>query len=188
MAHRAGLDTRRVVEAAADLINAEGVGALSLTTLAERLNVRLPSLYNHVSGLDGLRRELVIRAMRGLTETLGRAAMGKSGEAALLAAGAAYRAYGKAHPGLYALVQYVSDQDDDELRAAAFAPVEVLLAVLAGYGLEGVPAIHAIRALRSALHGFVLLETSGSFALGEDIDESFARMLELLARGLRQER
>lgn len=172
------------MEAAAALIDAEGIDALTLTALAERLNVRVPSLYNHVAGLDGLRRELALLAMRGMAETLGRAAMGLSGEAALTAVGVAYRAYGRAHPGLYALLQYVAPATDEEVRAAAFASVEVLLAVLAGYGLEGERAIHAIRALRSALHGFVLLEMTGAFALDVDVGVSFARMLTLLARGL----
>ena len=184
MAHRAGLDTRRVVDAAADLIDAEGLEALSLTALAARLNVRLPSLYNHVAGLEGLRRALAMRAMRGLAEALGRAAQGRSGEDAIIAVGNAYRAYGKAHPGLYAMLQYVSPASDEEVRAAAYAPVEVLLAVLAGYGLKGEPAIHIIRALRSALHGFVQLETSGAFALDVTVDESFTRMLSLLVRGI----
>lgn len=185
MAHRAGLDTRRVVAAAAALIDAEGVDALTLTALAERLNVRAPSLYNHIAGLEGLRRELALMAMRDLGRTLGHAVMGRSGEAALIAAGNAYRAYAHAHPGLYALLQYVAPSADEEVQAAAYASVEVLLAVLAGYGLEGEPAIHAIRALRSALHGFVLLEMSGAFALDVEVGASFARMLALFTRGLR---
>ena len=47
MPRRAGLDKAMVVQAAADLANAEGVDALSLGRLAERLGVRTPSLYNH---------------------------------------------------------------------------------------------------------------------------------------------
>ncbi|MGH2484993.1 MAG: TetR/AcrR family transcriptional regulator [Ktedonobacterales bacterium] len=183
-AHRAGLDTRRVVVAAAALIDAEGIDALTLTALAERLRVRAPSLYNHIAGLDGLRRELALLALRGLAEALGRAAMGLSGETALTAVAVAYRAYAHAHPGLYTLLQYVAPTADEEVRAAAFASVEVLLAVLAGYGLAGDPAIHAIRALRSALHGFVLLEMSGAFALDVDVSVSFARMLALFTRCL----
>jgi AcrR family transcriptional regulator len=185
MAHRAGLDTRRVVAAAAELVDAEGVDALTLAALAARLHVRIPSLYNHVAGLDGLRRELALLALRGLAEALGRAAMGKSGEAAIFALGDAYRGYATSHPGLYAVLQRVQPNADDELRAVSFAPVEVVLAVLAGYGLEGDEAIHATRALRSALHGFVMLETMGSFGLDVSVDESFARLLALLARGLR---
>jgi AcrR family transcriptional regulator len=188
MPPRAGLDSQRVVAAAAELIDAEGVEALTLAALAEGLGVRIPSLYNHVSGLEGLRRELALLAMRGLTEALGRAAIGKSGDVAIFAVGNAYRGYARTHPGLYEMIQRVPPNADDELRAVSFAPVEVTLAVLAGFGLQGEEAIHATRAFRSALHGFVLLETAGSFALDVNIDESFVRLLAMLARGLRSER
>jgi hypothetical protein len=47
--------------------------------------------------------------------------------------------------------------------------------------LEGDDAIDAIRALRSALHGFVLLETGGGFGLPVDVDRSFERLVAGLA-------
>lgn len=56
--------------------------------------------------------------------------------------------------------------------------------MLRGCGREGEEAIHAVRAIRAALHGFVPLETGGGFGLPADVDESFARPLELLDRGL----
>ena len=185
MAHRAGLDTQHVVAAAAELIDSGGVDALTLAALAERLHVRISSLYNHITGLDGLRRELALLAMRGLTEALVRATIGKSGDAAIFALGNAYRGYATSHPGLYAMLQRVPPNADDEVRTVSFAPVEVTLAVLTGFGLQGDEAIHATRALRSALHGFVLLETAGGFALDVSVDESFVRLLAMLARGLR---
>src|SRR5512135_163248 len=87
------LDTAAVVQAAADLIEAEGLEALSLGRLAKQLDVQTPSLYNHIDGLPGLYRELALRSTRELGEALGRAAIGKSGPAALLALAEAYRAY-----------------------------------------------------------------------------------------------
>jgi hypothetical protein len=60
----------------------------------------------------------------------------------------------------------------------------VLLAILRGYGLEGDDAIHAARAVRSALHGFVALEAGGGFGIPVELDESFDRMVAALARGL----
>jgi hypothetical protein len=53
-----------------------------------------------------------------------------------------------------------------------------------GYGLEGDDAIHAARAVRSALHGFVALEAGGGFGIPIDLDESYARMVAVLGRGL----
>ena len=85
MSPRAGLDTSVVVQAAADLVNAEGLEALSISRLAEKLGVQAPSLYNHVRGLPGLRRELALMGHRILAERLAEAAVGRSGEDALLA-------------------------------------------------------------------------------------------------------
>ena len=57
MAPRAGVDRARVVEVAAKLADEVGLEALTLAQVAARLNVKLPSLYNHVDGLPGLRRD-----------------------------------------------------------------------------------------------------------------------------------
>ncbi len=37
-----------------------------MADLAERLEIRVPSLYNHVQGMEGLRRELALLGMREL--------------------------------------------------------------------------------------------------------------------------
>lgn len=183
---RAGLDTDAVVRAAAALVDAEGSDRLTLARLARRLNVRIPSLYNHIAGLEGLRRALTLHTLRHFTEALGRAASGRHGDEALGALADAYRAFVKAHPGLYSLVTRASTADDAELGAAQRAPVAVVLAVLADYGLDGEEAIHAVRAVRSAIHGFVSLEIAGGFGLPIDLDESFRRLVRLCLDGLHQ--
>jgi hypothetical protein len=60
----------------------------------------------------------------------------------------------------------------------------VVLAVQRGYGLEGEDAIHGARIVRSALHGFVALEAGEGFGISLDLDESFARLVATLDRGL----
>jgi Tetracyclin repressor-like, C-terminal domain len=62
--------------------------------------------------------------------------------------------------------------------------VDVLTSVLAGAGLEGDDVIHAVRALRSAVHGFAALEATGGFALDVNADVSFDRLVDALARGI----
>jgi hypothetical protein len=49
---------------------------------------------------------------------------------------------------------------------------------------ESDDAIHATRIIRASLHGFVSLEASNGFGLPLDIDETFARLTQLLDRGL----
>jgi hypothetical protein len=63
--------------------------------------------------------------------------------------------------------------------------VELLFAVLRGYELEGSDAVHAARVLRSAIHGFVVLEGEGGFAWSEDPDRSLAALVHVLDAGLR---
>src|SRR5919109_5367880 len=66
MSHRVGLDQATVVEAAARLVDEEGLEQLTLGRLAERLGVRTPSLYNHVAGLSGLKHDLALYSLRHL--------------------------------------------------------------------------------------------------------------------------
>ena len=182
---RAGLSTAAVVAAAAEIADAEGLDRLTLARVAAAAGVRTPSLYNHVESLDDVRRGVALLALRGLADALRDAAVGRAGDDALAAMADAYRAYARRHPGRYAATQRAPAEGDEEMRAAAKGAVDVVLAILRGYGLEGDDAIHAARAVRSALHGFVALETGGGFGIPVDLDESYARMVRALARGLR---
>lgn len=183
---RAGLSARAVVDAAAELADREGLDAVTLARLAADAGVRPPSLYAHVAGLDDLRRRLAIRGTRELAAAMREAATGRSGADALRAVAAALRDYARSHPGTYLAAQRAPAADDAEALAAGSDAVDVLTAVLAGYGLTGDDTIHAARAVRSALHGFAVLEAGGGFGIKLDLDESFARMVDLLDRGLRR--
>lgn len=187
-AHRAGLTRQRLVEAAAAWIDDHGVPTLNLTALAKTVGVKTPSLYNHVDGLDDLRRELRNLGLRTLQAELQRAAVGRAGADALDAAARAYRAFAAARPGLYALTQDATITDDavtdEAIERASAAVVGVVVDVLAGYDLRDDEAIHAARVVRSALHGFISLEMGGGFSLPVDVDASFARLVAMLDRGL----
>jgi AcrR family transcriptional regulator len=180
---RVGLDADAVVGAAAELADAEGLDQLTLARLADRLRVRAPSLYVHVDGLPDLRRRLAARGARELGAALASAAAGLAGEDALRAVAITYRSYARQHPGTYAALQLPVDQDPQQSDAARMV-VEIVAAVLRGYGLEGDEAIHGVRVVRAALHGFVSLETGGGFSLPLDLDESFDRLIAVLHQGL----
>jgi len=182
---RAGLSTAAVVATAAEIADAEGLDRLTLARVAAAAGVRTPSLYNHVESLDDVRRRVALLALRDLADALRDAAVGRAGDDALAAMADAYRAYARRHPGRYAATQRAPAEGDEAMRAAATGAVDVVLAILRGYGLEGDDAIHAARAVRSALHGFVALEAGGGFGIPVDLDESYARMVRALARGLR---
>lgn len=185
---RAGIDRAAVVAAAAEIADAEGVEAVTLARLAERFGVRPPSLYNHVAGMDGLRRELALLGLRELSADLGRAAIGRAGAAAVLALAESYRAFARRRPGLYAAALVRAHPDDAELDAASATILEIIVAALGAYDLRGDDAIHAVHGLRSLLHGFVTLETGGGFGIPLDLDESFRRLMATYVAGLEQAR
>jgi AcrR family transcriptional regulator len=175
---RAGLSRRAVVTAAAELADEAGWDRLTLAAVAGRLGVRLPSLYKHIASLDGLRRDVAVLAVTELGAALSAAAVGRAGPEALRAVAAAYRGYGQRHPGRYAATVRAPAPEDVEHNAAAESVLRVVLAVLAGYGVTGEDSIDAARALRSALHGFLTLETAGGFGMPVDIDRSYRRLID----------
>ena len=180
---RAGVTVDRVVSTAADLADRDGADALTLSRVADELGVRTPSLYSHIDGLDDLLRRVAVLGVVQLGERCRTAAMGTRGAAALAAIAGAYRAFAGERPGVYLLTQAVPPDDPDH-RAASQRLLEPVLAALAGFGLEGDDAIHAARSIRSALHGFVLLEQHQGFGLEVDVDTSFAWMIRTLTAAL----
>src|SRR5207302_7040956 len=184
MSHRAGLDQASVVEAAVKLIDEEGIEQLSLGRLAERLGVRTPSLYNHVAGLPGLKHDLTLYCLRDLLYRLTRATIGKSRAEAIGALADAYRAYAREAPGRYALTLQAPDPGDQEVQVIAQEIVDVLRAVVVPDRLSEEEAIHAIRSLRSMVHGFISLEVAGGFGMPVDLDASFHWLINLFITGL----
>jgi AcrR family transcriptional regulator len=154
-----------------------GLANLTLTAIAPRLGVRMPSLYKHVASADALKRLVTIQATREMADVFARAAAGKSEADALAAIAGAWRAWANAHPGRYAATVRAPARDDAEHTAAADDALQIVLAALAGYALRGHDAIDAARAFRSTLHGFISLEQAGAFGLPVDIDRSFDRLV-----------
>jgi AcrR family transcriptional regulator len=182
---RPGLTGADVVCAAAALADEIGIQAVTMGRLAERLGVRPPSLYKHVGGLEDLRHRVATLAMTEFGEGIRDAVQGRAGFDALAAALTAGRAYVVAHPGRYAAtVGAEPSGPDDPLLAASLRAYEPIAAVLRGYGLGEDEITHAARAIRSAMHGFAMLEASHGFQWKADPEESFDWMIGFIHRGL----
>jgi AcrR family transcriptional regulator len=186
MAHRVGLDVQSVIQAAADLADAEGIEAVTLATLAARLGIRAPTLYHYVNGLDGLRRDIGLLGKRELAHVLGIAIMGRSGDEAVEAIAVAYRTFAHAHPGLYAVSQRTYAPEDRAMLEAETEVLGIISRVIAPSEPERDEYIHMVRLLRSMLHGFVSLERDSGFGLPQDINETFRRLVTIIIQITRQ--
>ncbi len=184
MARRVGVTREQLITVAGQLADANGLEQLTLAQVAERLGIRIPSIYNHVNGLPGLRRELSILGGRQLMERIQRAAVGKSSDEAVIALAQAFRHYAMEHPGLYAASVRAPAADDPEAQRFGREIVDVVLAILEPYHLNETDAIHAVRGLRSLIHGFVMLELAGGFGMPVDREESFLFLVKAYLAGL----
>ncbi len=178
------LDQAAVIAAAARIADADGLEAATLSRVAAALQVRPPSLYNHVESHPALLRALGIEAVAGLATAIRDAAVGRSREDAIRAIAVAFRSYALEHPGLYAATVRAPGRDDPEAAEAAAAAIAPFVAVLSGWGIEGEEAIHLVRVIRAALHGFVSLELGGGFGLALDVDDSFDLLVDSLVAAI----
>jgi AcrR family transcriptional regulator len=184
MGRRARVDRTQIVALAMEMAEQGGLAAISLTTIAARLDLRIPSLYNHIAGMEDLQREVVLVSLTKANVALREAAIGRAGDDAIRAMAAAYRAFAHDHPGWYDAVQAALRFEDEEVMRQGDEIVHTMLAVLEAYGMHGDDAIHMVRILRSVFHGFVSLELGGGFGMPLDLNESYRRLIDLILAGL----
>jgi AcrR family transcriptional regulator len=182
---RAGLAPASVTEAGAALADEVGFDRLSMGLLAERLGVKTPSLYKHVDSLAALAHRIAVLAMDEVADAIRDAIQGRAGRDALVAGAQAMRDYVRAHPGRYTAGNLARPTGpDDPLIPAVDRVLASWAAMLRGYRLDPDQEIHALRMLRSALHGFATLEAVGSFQIDADVDDSFTWMVTFINHGL----
>ncbi len=180
---RAGLSTAAVVDAALEIVDEQGLDALTLTAVAGRTGVAAPSLYKHVGSLAELRALVGVRVLEELAERFTAAVVGRSGDDAVATLLRTYRGYVQERPARYAAMPH-DPLHDSAFAAAGKKLLEVVLAVLRGYDLDDTAAIHATRSLRAVGHGFASLEAAGGFGLPEDLDQTYDHLIRMFLASL----
>jgi AcrR family transcriptional regulator len=174
------------VASAAAVADEVGFGGLSMGLVAERLGVRTPSLYKHVDNLADLNRRIAVLALTEVGDAVRDAIQGRSGSDALGAMARAIRDFVIKHPGRYAATVGIPGGDaSDPLESAGIRVVNSMAAVLHGYDIAPQELNHALRTLRSLLHGFATLQAANGFQWDDDAEESFSWLIAFADRGLR---
>ncbi|MEC5180223.1 TetR-like C-terminal domain-containing protein [Arthrobacter sp. CG_A4] len=156
------LSAEAVIADAADLADASGFDAVTLSAVARRLGVRTPSLYSHIRDLAALRDGITALALGELSDVVAVAIAGRSGKLALRGLADAHRTYSTRSPGRWQSLQRRAGPTAVE-SGAARRLVTLTDAVLLGYGLSAVDRVHATRLIGSTINGFLTLERVGSF-------------------------
>ncbi|HXV32493.1 MAG TPA: TetR/AcrR family transcriptional regulator [Gaiellaceae bacterium] len=164
---------REIVTAARALLDEEGPGALTMRRLADRLGIRAPSLYKHLSGKEALEAAVISDGFAELAEAFEGAVAGAADPLGALAA--AYRRFGLEKPHLYRLMTERPLRRDllaSGVEERAAAPL------LAATGRDEALA----RAAWAFAHGMTVLELNGRFPESADLDAAWRQGL----RGFRR--
>jgi len=181
---RVGVSHEQLLQLAADLADAEGLGAVTLARLAALSDVRTPTVSHHVGNLRQLQCDLALLAVEQLTDAIRQASAGERGADAVRAMYVAYRDFVHAHPGLYAASIETPDPSDARRLAVAGRLAQLLQDVFGQIGLHGEDATRAARLLRAAVHGYATLELNAAWQTSLDNDATFDWLLEVILGGL----
>ena len=182
---RAGLTTERLAQAGAELADEVGFDQVTLSALASRVDVKVPSLYSHLKNSQDLKTQIALLALEDLADRVAAALAGRAGKDALAAFADVYRDYAHEHPGRYAATQLRLDPPTAALSAGV-RHAQMTRAILRGYDLTEPDQTHAVRLLGSVFHGYVSLEIGGGFShSAPDSQQTWSRILEVLDALLR---
>ncbi|MGH2533835.1 MAG: TetR/AcrR family transcriptional regulator [Thermomicrobiales bacterium] len=166
-----------ILEAARRIVDAEGLGALSMRAIARDLDYSPAALYEYFAAKEEIARALYFEGAGGLKdrmqEALAAIPAGTPAVEAVRALGRTYRAYALDEPELFRLIfasELAGSTSDHEEPHDPRGGFDVLVeamarAIAAGEMEPGPPELFALTAW-SSVHGFVMLEL-GAFLPGQ---------------------
>jgi AcrR family transcriptional regulator len=165
---------REIVAAARALMESDGIEALSMRRIADRLGIRAPSIYKHLPDKGALEAALISAGFEELAERFEAAAAGGGDRLAAIAD--AYRDFAHRHPALYRLM---TERPLPRERLAAGVEERAARPLLEAAG--GVQ--DAARAAWAFAHGMTILELNGRFPPAADLDAAWRRGIRALGGG-----
>jgi len=154
------LSRARIISAAVDLIEREGVEAVSMRRIAAQLDCGVMSLYNHVPSKAALLDDVAERVISGIEFT---AMPGASWEEQVRAQARAFRAIARKYPRSTMVVISRPTSSPTGLR-----PIENALATLREAGCGGREAVLIVRAFIAFIMGSLLREVGVTPGLREE--------------------
>ena len=182
---RIGVDVDKITETAAKIANEAGYENITLKMIADELGIKTPSLYNHIDGLEDVKRLLMIYGWKQMEERMIQSAIGVAGYDAIKAGCYAFYEYATENPGVFnAMLWYNKFQNEDTMEATSGLFV-VLFKITSSLNISEENCNHIIRTLRGFLEGFSLLVNNGAFGNPISIAESFELSLNVLIEGMK---
>jgi AcrR family transcriptional regulator len=165
---RAPLTRERVLAAAIDLADRDGIASLSMRKLAQEVGVEAMSLYHHVANKDAILDGLIDLVFGEIDLPVGEA----DWKAAMRRRAISAREVLRRHPWATGLMESRSTPGPATLRHH-----DAVLGILRNAGFPLELAAHAYSLLDSYIYGFALQETSLPFTTAEETAEVAQTMM-----------
>lgn len=159
---------RQIVAAARRLVEEEGLQALSMRRLGDRLGIRAPSIYKHLPDKAALENALISAAFEEQAAVFEAALAGEADPVSALAG--AYREYARRHPQMYRLM---TERPLDRARLTPGVEERAARPVVQAVGGDRDLA----RAMWAFAHGMTILELNDRFPPDADLDAAWQRGL-----------
>lgn len=155
------LTRERIVGTAIELIEREGVDAVSMRRIAAELGSGVMSLYNHVPSKDALLDAVAEQVMSGIDFSTDPEA---SWQDQVRHQARAFRQIARAHPRCTLVVVSRHNASPTGLR-----PIEHALATLRSAGFGGEEAVRIVRAFVAYIVGSLLREVTGAPSVAQPV-------------------
>jgi AcrR family transcriptional regulator len=155
-----------------------GLNQISFPKIAEKLNIKYPSLYNHYENIEDLKIKMTIYFLDNLNSELMKRLIGKSGDNAIREFSDVYREFAIKNKSGYRLYMNIPSTENEEVKRLSKEINTMIHKILEFYNEDNAFITHKSRALRSLLHGFVSLSSHGYFQTPVDLKESFKVMID----------
>lgn len=174
-----------IIETSALLANEIGLENLSLKLIAEKLNIKSPSLYNHVLNLEDIKTKLMIYGWKQMEEKMIDSIIGLTGYEALKSMGYVFYNYAITNKGIFCSMLWYNKYEDDEKNKATTRMFDMIFRILKPMHISDDNINHIIRTLRSFLEGYCLLVNNNAFGNPASIKESFELSLNIIISGIK---
>lgn len=182
---RNNISKQLIIETCAKLVNKVGLENLSLKMIAQELNIKSPSLYNHFSNLKDIKKNLMLYGWQQLEEKMIDSAVGVSKYEAIKNMCYTFYDYAINNKGIFETILWYNKYDNEEAMRVTKRLYELIFKVASTLNISEENTRHIIRTVRSFLEGFVLLVNNNSFGNPIPIKESFDVSLDIIINGIK---
>ena len=159
-----------VIKATSDLADEKGLNNVSLKAVAQKLNIRTPSLYNHIESLDNLLLEVAHNGMRE----------------AIKLVSIEYLNYMIEHPGVYETIQWAVWHGTEETATIFNNYLSLLTTLIQSCSLNKDKTLEILNMLTGIIHGYTTLQLGNAFSASDKVRFELAEAIDTLLVGIFQ--